>query len=200
MTRFMAPRYFTPEQNGAVEQALKALNIGDDEGVRIFIIALEYELAEYENLGSARQPEQQVPDSPAPPIEQLSQELATVASQLGQLPEAGRLWLLNGLTRQDPFARVHDQAYLDAVVAELMRIASVCAAGQRPVPTENGLGDAEKHFIGVIAEAYYECFEARPCDSGGEPFTTLLQRIFEISGLHIRLNKGELDQILASIG
>lgn len=47
MTRFMAPRYFTQEQNDAVVQALTELGIGDDEGVRIFIIALEYELVEY---------------------------------------------------------------------------------------------------------------------------------------------------------
>ena len=48
MTRFMKPRFFEPEQQAAVEAVLEQLDIGDLEGRRIFVLALEYELAEYE--------------------------------------------------------------------------------------------------------------------------------------------------------
>ena len=64
MTRFMAPRYFDREQLQAVETLLEHLEIGDDEGRRIFIIALEYELAEYDNTSQNNNPP---PPLPSPP-------------------------------------------------------------------------------------------------------------------------------------
>ena len=203
MTRFMAPRYFTQEQNQAVEQALQQLEIGDEEGVRIFIIALEYELAEYEKWGAADKPESKEIGSRAqdPELEKLSRDLVEAAQQLGRLPESSQSLLLDRLTTQDSFARIHDRAYLEAVVVELTRIAAACAVETQVRPVaDRGLGEAERHFVGVVAEAYFECFERYPQADGGEPFTSLLRRIAEISGLHIPLNKEELEPIFASIG
>jgi hypothetical protein len=202
MTRFMAPRYFTQQQNEAVEQALRQLEIGDDEGVRIFIIALEYELAEYEKRGAADKQEKRGTESGAQDteLEKLSRNLVEVARQLGQLPESRRSSLLGRLTAQDRFARIHDRAYLNAVSAELTRIAAVCADEARERLAAGELGEAERHFVGVVAEAYFECFERYPRADGGEPFTNLLQRIVEISGLNISLRREELEPILSTVG
>lgn len=204
MTRFMAPRYFTQEQNDAVVQALTELGIGDDEGVRIFIIALEYELVEYGK--SLPAPTSEIPPSEPvtqpilPELAQLAREITVVVEGLSQLPDNSRRSLLERLSAQDPFARPHDQAYLDAVTTELTRIALICQQQQQPLTTDVVLREDEKQLIGAVAGAYFECFESLPAADGGEPFTSLLQRIVEISDLPIVLDKRELEPILAEIG
>ncbi len=200
MTRFMAPRYFTQEQNDAVAQSLLQIGIDDEEGVRIFIIALEYELAEYEKCGPSNEPQQAKSETLDPELDSLSRYMAETAQLLEQTAESSRQLLLDNLSTDDPFVRCHEQAYLDAVAAEMKRIATACTNG-RPVQTVvSNLGASEKHFVSVVAEAYFECFETSPRADDGEPFTNLLRRIIEISGLQIPLKKEELEPILSTIG
>ena len=200
MTRFLAPRYFSPEQNSAVVQALADLSIGDEEGVRIFIIALEYELAEYEKYASDQPPPEKKTKAPNSELATLSGDLVELSEHLKQIPESSRQLLLESLSSEDTFDRHHDQAYLDAVATQLMRIARACMNAVRAQPAISDLGEAEKHFISVVAEAYFECFEASPAANGGEPFISLLQRITEVSSLDIPLKKDELEPILSTVG
>ena len=200
MTRFLAPRYFSPEQIGAVERALTELSIGDEEGVRIFIIALEYELAEYEKYASDQEPPEMQTKAPDPELAALSRDLLQALTQIKQLPAESRRWMLERLSTEDMFDRRHDQAYLDAVTTQLARIAEACVCSTSDQHIIAELGEAEKHFIGVLAEAYFECFETAPGKNGGEPFISLLQRVVEISGLDIPLEKSRLEPILSTIG
>ena len=200
MARFMTPRYFTQEQNDAVEQSLRQFHVGDDEGVRIFIIALEYELAEYDKYEIGQSPVITETETTDPELGKLSRDITEIILQLGRLPESSRQLLLDHLSSTDPFARRHDQAYLDAVATELTRIAAVCTDARQIQSVSTGLSESEKHFVNVVAEAYFECFEAYPQADDGEPFTSLLQRVIEISGLNISVTKKELEPILSTIG
>ncbi|MCB1759965.1 MAG: hypothetical protein KDI68_09340 [Gammaproteobacteria bacterium] len=200
MTRFITPRYFTEPQSQAVEQSLKRLSIGDPEGIRVFIIALEYELAEYEKL-----PQEDVTETvvsattPAPELARIADLAEQTATALTGLAGEARAALLLQLSTSDRFGRRHDDAYVGAVSAELLRIAEACGSSTLPVPapTENDrLRPADEHFIRTLAEAYYECFETLADDNGGEPFYSLLQDIFEISDLRINLDLERLQGLL----
>ena len=204
MTRFMTPRYFTQTQQAAVEQAVRQLNLVDEEGLRIFIIALEYELAEYEKLAGTTAPtvapQAVVNEQPLAALQTLTRELDRVILQLKQLPEQAQQQLLTQLSAEDRFARPHTKSYLDAMVIELSRISTVCAQLQEGVAERTGLSATESHFISMVAEAYFECFELHPRENDGEPFATLLQRILEICGLKIALSSAVLQPILSKIG
>ena len=200
MTRFLAPRYFSPEQNSAVVQALNELGIGDEEGVRIFLIALEYELAEYVKQAADHESPEIKAEAPNPELAALSRDLVQASQQLEQIPAGSRRSLLQRLSAEDIFGRRHDQAYLDAVVTQLTRIANACMQEKCIQPTMPDLGEAEKHFISVVAEAYFECFEASPGANGGEPFISLLRRITAVSGLDIPVEKSQLEPIISVIG
>jgi hypothetical protein len=202
MTRFITPRYFTEPQSQAVERSLQRLSIGDEEGVRVFIIALEYELAEYEKIPRS---ETDTDDTPAPlpavapavaGIAGLADETATA---IGKLSADKRAQLLQRLSESDRFARRHDDAYLEAVTTELLRIVDACgtpAVQVVQVPVNVKLNPADEHFIRVVAEAYFECFETPATDNGGEPFYSLLQDIFEISGVQIELDADAMMELL----
>lgn len=195
MTRFVKPRFFEPMQQEAVESALRQLEIGDPEGRRIFVLALEYELAEYEK--SAAETAEQAP-MPADTgnLSELGSAAVAMSVLLKQLPPEPADALCDRLSTTDPFQRRFDHAYLDALAAENDRVAVACRELEtQPVSGDRGLGAAESHFIALVAQAYAECFEIPAGTGENDPFYRLLVRIMAISGLEFPVS----EELLASV-
>ncbi len=196
MTRFMAPRYFEQEQHQAVEALLEDLDIGDQEGRRIFIIALEYELAEYERDALHQ-------DAAPPPLGNgsdllvIARSAETLGEKLRGLAPPSREVILERLAASDPFVRGHDHTYLEALEGHIERLADACdreaAASRTNTPGDN---EPQIQFITVVAEAYWECFEIDPMASDCKPFNTLLEAVSEICQLGIRMDNRQLNRIL----
>jgi len=197
MTRFMQPRYFEQEQLEAMEKTLARLEVGDDEGQRIFIIALEYELAGFENLPeeAAAAPVVEIADERLSDIPAAARELRLLLQQLGE----DSVEKLSGqLSLSDPFARQYGKKYLLALQDELERVSSACNdACKEGVPPAPGLSASAQRFIATLAEAYAECFESEPDLDGGESFQQLLQEIIRTCDLDFKVDESELMQLLA---
>ncbi len=196
MTRFMQPRYFEQEQLEAMEKTLARLKVGDDEGQRIFIIALEYELTEFESLP--------VEKAAAPAVGTADENLAGIPAAAGelllllqQLTEDSAEKLSARLTSADPFARQYGKKYLLALQDELERISTACdEACEEETPPAPGLSASARRFIATLAETYAECFESEPGLNGGEPFQQLLQEIIRICDLDFKVDESELKLLL----
>ena len=198
MTRFMKPQYFDPEQQKALERALENLKIGDDEGRRIFIIALEYELAEFEDRVEEAAAPAAADETGSGPLIELGAAARQLQSQLGDLAENDAEKLMAQLTSEDRFARGYGREYLQALQAELERLSA--AGGQlasEPDQNEPDLSDSKRGLIATLAEAYAECFESEPATVGSEAFFRLLSEIIRICNLDIKLDEILLHQLLA---
>ncbi len=152
MKRFVKPELFAPEQQQALENTLAKLRIGDDEGRKLFIRALSYALAEYDEKQDELQ--EQESEKPTSPLEDIAATATSLATRLEQLsiPDAAKLSL--HLSQMDPFNRGYDSAYLDAIGYELTRIAS---ASKNQALT--ALNSADREFLDLVEETYRECFE-----------------------------------------
>ncbi|MCB1857203.1 MAG: hypothetical protein KDI63_02975 [Gammaproteobacteria bacterium] len=197
MTRFMAPRYFDREQLQAVETLLEHLEIGDDEGRRIFIIALEYELAEYDNTSQNNNPP---PPLPSPPenFQRVASAAEELCRALQSLPEDEGATVLHTLTGSDPFQRIYNTDYLNALQRHAERLADACRAA-RPVKLTPAapLSENQAQFINILAEAYWECFETQPNVDGLQPFAALVNGIIDICQLGIELDHPQLELLLS---
>ncbi len=216
MSRFVQPRYFDQAQSEAMESTLRQLAIGDDEGQRVFIIALEYELAEFENYSSGEAADISPPSEPVTEpsavmtsgeFRAIAEAAAALASLLKQLTGEEQARLCEQLAASDTYSRQYGPGYLKALDIELKRLANTAqdetdepAPDPAAPPAEKGLTDADQRLIATLAEAYAECFESDPRNQEGETFTRLLQRIMEISGLPMRPEQAQVMQVLQNTG
>lgn len=200
MTRFVKPRFFEPKQQEAVESALRRLSIGDAEGRRIFVLALEYELAEYEK-SAAEASEQQSMPAGTEMLSDLGSAAAEISGLLSDLVSTQAEALCDQLSTTDPFSRRFDRDYVAALAAENNRVAAACREMEtQPVSGNRGLGVAESHFIALVAQAYAECFEISVTTGENDPFFKLLVRIMEISGIDFPISEEVLAGVLRQEG
>lgn len=199
MTHFMKPHFFDQAQKTAIEKRLEQLKIGDDEGRRIFILAMEYELAEYEEElpDEAEQTVQPAPDENfsgiASATDSLLALLKGVSNRTGET-------LTERLASDDRFSRQYDEKYLAALATELERLSSACHAGSEKVPVaQAGLSKSASNLIAMIAEAYSECFELDPLPGNDQPFTRLLDELLRISDLEMQITETALSEILGQL-
>jgi len=204
MARFIQPRYFEPEQIDAISALLDEMAISDDEGRRIFIIALEYELAEYEKslegtpaIGDEETPQQPVDATPAE-LDRLRTTSAQLIGQLQSLPEAMAQSLLRRLQQSDPFQRQYEELYLLSLRVELERLISACGDGalQPTVTPATVMDEAGRQFVLSLAEAFAECFEQDPRAVEASAMHRLLQHIIDSCGLPLQLDQITLQQLL----
>lgn len=192
----MKPRFFEPEQQAAVEAALEQLDIGDLEGRRIFALALEYELAEYEK-NVARNPEPEPENDGGRELEEITAAVSGLSALLETLPEAIADELCTQLSSADIYQRRYERKYLTALTIELERVASACREMSRQVSSSRDqVDEAEIRFMEMVAEAYAECFEAQPSVDDEGPFVQLLEQIVRIADLGIRVQGPALPRIL----
>ena len=196
MTHFMKPHFFDQAQKAAIEKRLEQLKIGDDEGRRIFILAMEYELAEYEEdlPDETELALQSIPDENFGEIASAADTLSVLLKGLSGKAEEE---LTGKLASSDRFSRQYDEKYLTALVTELERLSSASHVGSEKAPlAQVGLSKSANSLIAMIAEAYSECFEVDPLPETDQPFARLLDEILRISGLEIQVTETALRAIL----
>lgn len=195
MTRFMKPRFFDPSQQDAVAAVLDLLNIGDPEGRRIFILAMEYELAEYEKyLTKSPVRDEAGGDNK---LRDISLAASGLSSLLKDLPDMMISGLCEQLAEFDTYSRSYNEAYLSAMSVELDRVALASWHPDQQRSTAQGqLGEAGAHFVEMFAEAYAECFETPPLPDAAGPFALLLNQVVQIAGLDMSVRETDLRRIL----
>ena len=196
MTHFMKPHFFDQAQKAALEKRLEQLKIGDGEGRRIFILAMEYELAEYEEdlPDETEQTIQSAPDENFGEIASATDILLVLLK--GFSKKAGEE-LTDRLASGDRFSRQYDEKYLASLVTELERLSYACHVVSEKAPlTQAGLSKSASSLIAMIAEAYAECFEVDPLPEPDQPFARLLDEILRISGLEMQVTENALRAIL----
>jgi len=202
MARFIQPRYFEPEQIDAISALLDGMAISDDEGRRIFIIALEYELAEYEKslegtpaIGDEETPRQPLDATPAE-LDRLRSTSTQLIEQLQSLPEVMAQSLLGRLQQSDPFQRQYADLYLPSLQAELERLISACGDGALPPTPAAEIDQASRQFVLSLAEAFAECFEQDPRAVKASAMHRLLQHIIDSCELPLQLDQATLQSLL----
>lgn len=197
MAQFMKPHLFGDPQREEIIADLEGLGIGDEEGRRIFVYALEYELAQFELQRSNESPAQT--PAPAAVTEQWS-PLKTTAeallSHLRDLDATERTALLEALSKTDRFDRTHEPRYLAALEGELARLATLPTA--RPVRpgTPPAIPSAERRFVQTLAKAYHDCFETPATAAARGPFARLIATVLPPLGIDLRLSPEQLREIL----
>lgn len=196
MTHFMKPHFFDQTQKDAIEKRLEQLKIGDEEGRRIFILAMEYELAEYEEE-LPDETEKTIQSTPDENLVEIASAADTLSLLLKGLSNKVGEGLTDRLASGDRFSRQYDEKYLAALVTELERLSSACHVGSENAPlTQPGLSKSANSLIAMIAEAYAECFEVDPLPGEDQPFARLLDEILRISGLEMQVTESALRAIL----
>ncbi len=200
-SHFVEPYSADPDQRSVIRQVLDDLDISDDEGRRIFLLALEYEIGAF----------QQVILKHLDPVEDTATvdaqmaHIATAAKQLSDLlVDAGdrtKASILKGMAHADIFNRIADNRYLASLECEIDRLACACETSieterRRQEPSNQ----ASRRFIKMLANIYSECFEARPGCEPDEPFPFILRIIVEQTGLPVRFDESFVRQTLSGTG
>jgi hypothetical protein len=202
---FVEPWRLTDQEKSAISKALKKRNIGDAEGRRIFVGALEYELSAY-RVAEAGPLEAE----PAPPVVDLSALRALdrvareLATKLGEIPQEQEPALLKTLEAQDEMGRGYSARYLDRLYQEASRLAEACelvaaamGAAQPPGPTPAGQpSPAMLQLIGSLTHVFEECFEQAPTPAARGPFAATLKAVADSVGLEIPRSREVLEQVL----
>ncbi len=189
---FVEPYQPHADQRTAIRQLLDDLDISDDEGRRIFVLALEYEIGAFQQVVLERlEPiEERVPAA-----DEGLEDIARAAKQLLQLldgaSEETSNRILQGMAHADIFNRVADTRYLSSLRCEIDRLACAC---EKEIGSDHRPGgpadEASRRFIDMLTNIYSECFEAKPTPEPSEPFARILRTIMEQTGLPVRFDEG----------
>lgn len=165
-SRFVAPYCFQQQEQATIAAILEQARLSDDEGRRLFITAMEYEVASYcMNPDEAPAPVPAATPKPGSKVDVELTDLGRSAEQLLALfmgmHKTARNRLLERLTDADTFGREHGERYLKQMELELARIVEVCgqeevAQEQPPAPP---LGENARRLIVQLARIYRECLE-----------------------------------------
>ncbi len=199
-SRFVDPCHFGPQDKAALEELLADAGIGDDEGRKLFVTAVEYEVG---SLRPALQQEAESapPPAPAPVVEhppskaqiellQLGQSAAQLKTLLAGTHKTARKRLCEILSATDPFGREHGAAYLEHLELELGRISAACAESEPAAEPESTIrkavpGATAGKLIKQVARIYDECLEADPGENDAQALIAVLRLIRDCTGLPI---------------
>ena len=201
MNRFLKSRQLDDAQRQAIAAALENLQVGDAEGRRIFVFALDYELTEYSNYLASRPPpasDEAIASGAA--LAQLETQLQTVTLQVRNLSSRHRSQLFDRMKVCDDYHRSYDHDYLEALLAELSRLQAACHDVSKSSKHSDRAADSrpEGRFVGMLAKAYAECFEAAPDADSSGLFASLLSSIGEQVGLDLDFDDASLELLLRS--
>ena len=204
---FVEPWRLTDREKAAIAKALEKRKIGDAEGRRIFVGALEYELSAF-RVAEAQQPAAEaapakVDLSALQAIDRVARELA---AKLGEIPQDQEPALLQTLEAQDEMGRGYSSRYLDRLYQEASRLAEACglvtAALETAQPPEalpaEGTSPAMLALIGSLTHVFEECFEQTPTTAARGAFAATLKAVADGVGLEIPRSREVLKQVLGS--
>jgi hypothetical protein len=204
---FVEPWRLTDREKAAIAKALEKRKIGDAEGRRIFVGALEYELSAF-RVAEARQPVEE----PAPLEVDLSALRAIagvaqdLAAKLGEIPQDQEPALLQTLEVQDEMGRGYSARYLDRLYQEVSRLAEACgllsaeleAAQPREALPAEETSPAMLELISSLTHVFEECFEQTPTTAARGAFAATLKAVADGVGLEIPRSREVLEQVLGS--
>jgi hypothetical protein len=232
--RFVEPVRLDGDAHDAIINTLESAGIGDASGHEIFVVALGYDLANLlqavadatsaarpTNGGSRKELPQPVAAKPkqapassaeAEVFGALADAARTLLAQLAALDAGGREQLSTVLRRNDRFSRDYGAEYLDAVDAELRRLAEAAAAAKatppvEPAPTpkvtlpkpanDAATETATLNFIRHVARIYSQCFDQAPSAKANAPFAKVLRIIAKRTDAPLTLTAEMLRRALA---
>ncbi len=149
----------------------------------------------------------------------LAQTARILARLIVALDSPDRSALTAALQAADPFRRGYDGAYLDALCAELDRIAGIAEREAQPspiaepptppvaepvaipiepppAPPEPPLSDAGQRFVRRVARVYEQCLEIRPAAVPGNPFLAVLRVLAPEAGVRLPTDPQALARVL----
>ncbi len=180
MTHFMKPVFLDDGQRSALEAVLDRISIGDERSRRIFIIALDYELTDYDKqrqLGDG----DHSGDGADETLDKIAAAADALSGMLRQLPESSFSRLSLQLSADDDYARQYNGRYLNALQDEIERVSAACES--RAVKFHEA--KIRRHLVGMIINIYRESFEREPLVDDRIRFVALLEEIFTLCGLDI---------------
>ena len=231
---FLEPYRLSEPGRAALLACLTEQAVGDPESRELFAAAVEYGIASCRastkdtrasaQPAAASEPEERptaqpaaTPD-PSAPHSTLAETARLLVREIRALDERSREAITGGLRASDPFDRVHDQAYLDALCREVERIAEAAsvslAAAPVPPPVsplespaattsapaaahpDDPIGETAHRLARRIADAYEACFETKVETSTGYPFIPVLRLIAEDAGIALPAEDNRLLAVL----
>ena len=194
MSHFTKPHLFDETQRQAVLKILDQLGTGDEEGQRIFVYALEHELAQYEDQ-QAR--ELRVPEPEPEPrrggvFSELHSACDDLRTLLHKLSTEYVRQLGDALTKDDPFAREYTAGYFSALESELERLVAACSRLEVQPQVAPPTQSAKRRFVSMVAKAYYDCFEEAPSAATDGPFVALLKALAKELDIDASMSSDEL--------
>jgi hypothetical protein len=238
---FLEPYRLSESARAALLACLTDQAVGDPESRELFAAAVEYGIASCrastketraaektsvvpeQEVRPAEKPAAKPPASPpkepiptpSAPLSALAETAHLLVRGLGALDDRSRETIADRLRSSDPFDRVHDQAYLDAVRREVERIAeaasvlldtppaSATASTSAATPpaavaarTNDPIGETARRLVRRIADAYEACFEIKAETEAGYPFVPVLRLIAEDAGITLPAEDARLLAVL----
>ncbi|QVL49964.1 MAG: hypothetical protein KFB96_05645 [Thiocapsa sp.] len=231
---FLEPYRLSESGRAALIACLTDQTVGDPESRELFAAAVEYGIAscrastkdtripakvgEAAAVPALKPPEPPATEStpnPSEPLSALAETARLLVRGLGALDEPSREAITGRLRSSDPFDRVHDQTYLDAVCREVERIAGAAStlldtppalqpvspsaattAAAAPPHPDDPLGETARRLVRRIADAYEACFETKAETGAGYPFITVLRLIAEDAGIALPAEDARLHAVL----
>jgi len=141
------------------------------------------------------------PDAAA--IGALVETAGQLAYELANLDTATSLRLQQELESTDHLRRGDGEDYLETLLGELRRVASVGKsldrlAAELAVP-RTACSDEARRFILRIADAFEDCFERTPDTQPDSPFATALAAIVTATDINVPTNQAILTGILGRV-
>ncbi|HSO84377.1 hypothetical protein [Thiocapsa sp.] len=237
---FLEPYRLSEPGRAALLACLTEQAVGDPESRELFASAVEYGIASCRastkdthasaqpaaasepDVRPTAQPDTTPAAEPTPdpnaPHSTLAETARLLVREIGALDEGSREAITGRLRASDPFDRVHDQAYLDAVCREVERIAEAAsvllAAAPVPPPVslpespaaatstpaggdpDDPIGETARRLVRRIADAYEACFETKAETGAGYPFIPVLRLIAADAGIALPAQDARLLAVL----
>lgn len=224
--RFLEPYRLSEERRAALIEFLANGGIGDGESRELFASAIEYDIANARQA-LAREPPppaaeppvpEPAPEAPPEPPEMalaLPADLAYTARSLAEriagLEGPVRNAIVESLQGRDRFQRTYDGAYLEALCAELTRLADAVACQSQhpppatippsdlvppPPPPEPPLGEGARRFLRRVARVYEEVLESRANPQTDDTFVAVLGLVSEEAGIQLPRGPAKLAEVV----
>ena len=198
-SHFVEPYRFDTEKRATLMKTLQECKLGDGEGQRLFVTALEFELGAIRQMSSERT--QSAPTAAAtaePQLEAVAQAAHGLQERLGELVPERREQLVRSLTNSDRFKRIYGADYLQELSSELVRLTAACAVDAPVQPISDPQADEETsaRFYAMLANAYTECFDQAPSASRSAPFLKVARSVIELTDICVRSDSGFVEACL----
>jgi hypothetical protein len=230
--RFLEPYRLSEERRAALIEFLANGGIGDGESRELFASAIEYDIANARQA-LAREPPPPAAEPPIPaPVPALAPEALpeppdmalalpadlaytarSLAERIAGLEGPVRNAIVESLQGQDRFHRSYDGAYLDALCAELTRLADAVACqpqcqSQQPTPAtilpsdpvppppEPPLGEGARRFLRRVARVYEEVLESPANPQTDDTFLAVLGLVSGEAGILLPREPAKLTEVL----